>query len=233
MRSPCLTCKYKNKDKDNEICFHCKKRLEYLRTEFGEGLASCPFLLDSCEKKMRSTGRQKNKGTPEKIHDALYKASKRYKVAIDKICCAPQTLNMTDHKKTLPARIFVTAQLYDVVSLQKIAGVLNTSPVTIYSYRDKAIQSGMLKQPENHHSKQKAPEEQARDLIDQICAQNGCTPVTLLNNTKANPHLRQIRSLICLKLHDDPFYMTAIEIARTLGLHKATVRDYIKEARLE
>jgi predicted transcriptional regulator len=34
-------------------------------------------------------------------------------------------------------------------------------------------------------------------------------------------------------LHDDPFYMTAIEIARTLGLHKATVRDYIKEARLE
>jgi DNA-binding transcriptional regulator LsrR (DeoR family) len=27
--------------------------------------------------------------------------------------------------------------------------------------------------------------------------------------------------------------MTAIEIAHTLGLHKATVRDYLKEAKLE
>jgi hypothetical protein len=34
VRSPCLTCEYKDEDKNSERCINCKRRLAYARKEF-------------------------------------------------------------------------------------------------------------------------------------------------------------------------------------------------------
>lgn len=238
MRNPCLTCIHRRCDKNCETCFNCKKRIEYLQTEFNDGLASKPFLLDSYNQNNHQANNKKHLDESALIHKTLCLASNKYKISIDKIC-ANDYKDLISYKKSVPARIFVTARLYNIISTSRIANILNTSERSIYSYRNKAIQSGLLKdkgitQPTK--SVRKDFSDQAPlvvKTIHQICEKHGYTQDILLNNTKSDPSLRKIRSIICMKLHGTPFYMTPIEISKIIGLHKTTVRTYLHEAKDE
>ncbi len=233
MQNPCLTCAYRMADKNCETCFNCKKRIEYLQTEFNEGLASGPFLLDSYNKKISEPVDKNEKKFDEsvEIHKALYLASKRYKVSIEKICANDHN-NTAIYKKILPARIYVTAKLCNILPMTRIAAILNTSDRSIYGYRQKAILNGMLQNKEDKPT-QNPDSAFISKTVEQICCKNGYDRQTILKNNKNDPGLRTTRSKICIALHNEPFYMTSVEIANIVGLHTTTVRGYLQEAKYE